>query len=43
MWFASTLPTTGTQKLQKHLIFPDHADPREAPGMIDLRHMKRRG
>ncbi|MGE0764841.1 MAG: AMP-binding protein [Hyphomicrobiaceae bacterium] len=43
VWFAAALPTTGTQKLQKHMIFPDHADPREAPGMIDLRHMKRRG
>jgi len=43
VWFTSALPTTGTQKLQKHLIFPDHADPREAPGIIDLRHMKRRG
>ena len=43
VWFAETLPTTGTQKIQKHVIFPDHADPREAPGMIDLRHRKRRG
>ncbi len=43
VWFADSLPTTGTQKLQKHMIFPDHTDPREAPGMIDLRHLKRRG
>lgn len=43
VWFAETLPTTGTQKIQKHVIFPDHADPRRAPGMIDLRNRKRRG
>jgi crotonobetaine/carnitine-CoA ligase len=43
VWFTASLPTTGTQKLQKHLIFPDHADPRQAPGMIDLRSLKRRG
>ncbi|MGD9802321.1 MAG: AMP-binding protein [Hyphomicrobiaceae bacterium] len=43
VWFADTLPTTGTQKIQKHVMFPAHSDPREAPGMIDLRHMKRRG
>lgn len=43
LWFAKTLPTTGTQKIQKHVIFPDHADPRQAPGMIDLRNRKRRG
>jgi len=43
VWFTDTLPTTGTQKLQKHLIFPDHIDPRQAPGMIDLRNLKRRG
>ncbi len=43
IWFADTLPTTGTQKIQKHVMFPDHSDPRLAPGMIDLRAMKRRG
>ncbi len=43
IWFADTLPTTGTQKIQKHVMFPDHPDPREALGMIDLRAMKRRG
>ncbi|MFM9938512.1 MAG: AMP-binding protein [Hyphomicrobiaceae bacterium] len=42
IWFARDLPTTGTQKIQKHSIFPDHADPRTAPGMIDLRALKRR-
>jgi acyl-CoA synthetase (AMP-forming)/AMP-acid ligase II len=43
VWFAESLPTTGTQKIQKHVMFPDQADPRQAPGMIDLRTMKRRG
>ena len=43
VWFASELPTTGTQKIQKHTIFPGLADPRGAPGMIDLRDRKRRG
>ncbi|MEZ5817215.1 MAG: AMP-binding protein [Hyphomicrobiaceae bacterium] len=41
--FARSLPTTGTQKIQKHVMFPEHQDPRQAPGMIDLRGMKRRG
>jgi crotonobetaine/carnitine-CoA ligase len=43
IWFATELPTTGTQKIQKHVIFPAHADPREAPGILDLRHLKKRG
>ena len=43
LWFANELPTTGTQKIQKHVIFPGAADPRDAPGMIDLRALKRRG
>ena len=42
IWFADDLPKTGTQKIQKHTIFPDHGDPRTAPGMIDLRGLKRR-
>lgn len=42
VWFANELPTTGTQKIQKHTIFPGLTDPREAPGMIDLRSLKRR-
>lgn len=36
------LPTTGTQKIQKHTIYPAGTDPRKAPGVIDLRHLKRR-
>lgn len=43
IWFTKELPTTGTQKIQKHVIFPGMSDPRETPGMIDLRAMKRRG
>jgi acyl-CoA synthetase (AMP-forming)/AMP-acid ligase II len=37
-----TLPTTGTQKIQKHNIYPGGTDPRTAPGIIDLRNRKRR-
>jgi crotonobetaine/carnitine-CoA ligase len=43
IWFTDTLPTTGTQKIQKHAIFPSAADPRTVAGMIDLREHKRRG
>jgi crotonobetaine/carnitine-CoA ligase len=37
-----SLPTTGTQKIQKHTIYPGGTDPRTAPGIIDLRSRKRR-
>lgn len=37
-----SLPTTGTQKIQKHVIYPADADPRTAAGIIDMRHLKRR-
>jgi len=43
LWFADGIPTTGTQKIQKHRIFPAGADPRALPGMVDLRALKRRG
>jgi crotonobetaine/carnitine-CoA ligase len=36
------LPTTGTEKIQKHTIYPAGTDPRAAPGVIDLRARKRR-
>ncbi len=36
------LPTTGTQKIQKHQIYPGGMDPRTHPDMIDLRTRKRR-
>jgi crotonobetaine/carnitine-CoA ligase len=42
IWFTDSLPTTGTQKIQKHQIFPSGTDPRELPGMIDLRPRKKR-
>ncbi|HRD74808.1 MAG TPA: AMP-binding protein, partial [Hyphomicrobiaceae bacterium] len=43
IWFAPSLPTTGTQKIQKHAIFPGLDDPRTAAGMRDFRARKRRG
>jgi len=42
IYFTDTLPTTGTQKIQKHAIFPAGCDPRALDGMIDLRPRKRR-
>jgi crotonobetaine/carnitine-CoA ligase len=42
IWFTNALPTTGTQKIQKHMIFPSTSDPRTSEGMIDLRELKRR-
>ncbi|MFA7438005.1 AMP-binding protein [Castellaniella sp.] len=41
-WFTPEIPTTGTQKIQKHRIFPAGADPRGTAGMIDLRALKKR-
>ena len=40
--FMDALPTTGTQKIQKHQILPPGVDPRGLPGMTDLRALKRR-
>ena len=37
-----SLPTTGTQKIQKHNIYPAGTDPRGLPTIIDLRGLKRR-
>ena len=42
MWFSDKLPTTGTQKIQKHEIFPAGSDPRTLEGMVDLRSLKKR-
>jgi crotonobetaine/carnitine-CoA ligase len=36
------LPTTGTQKIQKHNIYPVGTDPRSLTEVIDLRALKRR-
>ena len=40
--FAPSLPTTGTQKVQKAQIFPRGEDPRRRAGVLDLRARKRR-
>lgn len=40
--FVAELPTTGTQKIQKHQIFPPGTDPRTLPGTFDLRSRKKR-
>jgi len=37
-----SLPTTGTQKIQKHNIYLAGTDPRDLPDIIDLRTLKRR-
>jgi acyl-CoA synthetase (AMP-forming)/AMP-acid ligase II len=42
MLFVPSLPTTGTQKVQKTQIFPKGEDPRRRPGALDLRERKRR-
>ena len=41
--FVESLPTTGTQKVQKTQIFPRGEDPRRRPGTLDLRARKKRG
>jgi hypothetical protein len=38
-----SLPTTGTQKVQKAQIFPLGDDPRKRAGAVDLRDRKKRG
>ncbi len=40
--FLDTLPTTGTQKVQKTEIFPRGEDPRGQAGVIDVRDRKKR-
>ena len=42
LWFTDEIPTTGTQKVQKHQLFPAGTDARQAPGMLDLRIFKKR-
>jgi crotonobetaine/carnitine-CoA ligase len=41
--FLDSLPTTGTQKVQKTQIFAPGEDPRGRAGIVDLRGRKRRG
>jgi acyl-CoA synthetase (AMP-forming)/AMP-acid ligase II len=40
--FVESLPTTGTQKVQKAQIFPRGEDPRGRAGAVDLRDRKKR-
>jgi crotonobetaine/carnitine-CoA ligase len=40
--FMDSLPTTGTQKVQKTQIFPVGDDPRTRPGIFDFRGQKKR-
>lgn len=42
LWFTEQIPTTGTQKVQKHQLFAPGTDPRTVPGMLDLRAWKKR-
>ncbi|MDB5818480.1 MAG: AMP-dependent synthetase and ligase [Rhizobacter sp.] len=42
IWITDRIPATATQKIQKHQIFPPGVDPRTMPGMVDLRHLKKR-
>lgn len=42
IYFRDSLPTTGTQKIQKHQIFPTGTDPLSQPGLYDLRARKKR-
>jgi len=42
IWFTECIPTTGTQKIQKHGIFPPDTDPRMLVGMHDVRALKKR-
>jgi len=43
LWFADAIPTTATQKIQKHNMFAPGEDPRLLAGMLDLRRLKKRG
>ena len=40
--YLESLPTTGTQKVQKTQIFPKGEDPRRHPGALDVRERKKR-
>ena len=42
IWITEHIPTTSTQKIQKHQIFEPGSDPRRLPGMVDLRAQKKR-
>ena len=40
--FLDEIPVTGTQKIQKHMIFQEGEDPRQHPHIHDFRNLKRR-
>lgn len=40
--FVPDIPTTGTQKIQKHTIYPKGTDPRSLDALLDMRTLKRR-
>ena len=42
LYLTDTIPTTATQKIQKHQIFEPGVDPRTLAGMQDLRALKKR-
>ncbi|MFC6282828.1 MULTISPECIES: AMP-binding protein [Polaromonas] len=42
LYLTDSIPTTATQKIQKHQIFEPGLDPRTLPGMMDLRALKKR-
>jgi acyl-CoA synthetase (AMP-forming)/AMP-acid ligase II len=42
MLFLDSLPTTGTQKVQKTQIFAKGDDPRRRPDAVDMRERKKR-
>jgi acyl-CoA synthetase (AMP-forming)/AMP-acid ligase II len=42
LWLTDSIPTTATQKIQKHQLFEPGLDPRSLSGMMDLRALKKR-
>jgi len=40
--FVNEIPTTGTQKIQKHKLFENVQDPRKSKGIFDFRSKKKR-
>ncbi len=42
VYLAGSIPTTATQKIQKHQVFEPGEDPRTLPGMMDMRSLKKR-
>ncbi len=42
IWFTDQIPKSGTQKVQKYLIFKSDCDPRDAEGVFDFRRLKTR-